>query len=534
MFGFNMSNTLEKISRKQYYQISDMISDALLIIDYDTLLIKNVNRSALTIFDCDESKLIDHSIIEFFIRDDEKSFRNNPLSGDSIPIIQESKVLTCDKLIDVEWSTSLLELDGESVIQASLRDVTDRKIKDAVALLQNNLLKRVTSNIDLSDILNFTCLGFEKIYPEMICSVVLYDKRKKTLIKGAGPSLPDFYNKGINGFPVGPNNCSCGTAIYFKKKVVVEDIENDPLWDQAKDLAKRAGLKSCWSIPIFATNQEVLGTFAVYHKYIKAPKGVELENISDFSYNIGLIIEKYYDNISIERSKKKADDLNGFLIKQNKQLEEFTRIASHNLRAPIANIQSLVDLKDKEEFDDDAFIWGALKKVSHNLIDTINDLTEVVKTSWELENKKQHLSISEVCKHVLENVGNLIEDSHAEVVTDFSAFDDIEYPKVYFESILQNFVTNAYKYRSPNRGLKIGIRTEVRNDEKYLVVEDNGIGIDLVKYGRQIFGLKKVFHGNEDARGLGLYITKTQVESLGGEVFVESKPDRGAKFGVRF
>lgn len=119
-----------------------------------------------------------------------------------------------------------------------------------MARLNKDILERKVRENDLTEILDFTCLGIEKLIPEMICSVLLYDEDNNWLISGAGPSLPKDYFDAVHEFPVGPSNCSCGTAAYRKELVVVSDIDNNPLWKSASSLALKANLKACWSVPI--------------------------------------------------------------------------------------------------------------------------------------------------------------------------------------------------------------------------------------------------------------------------------------------
>jgi light-regulated signal transduction histidine kinase (bacteriophytochrome) len=127
-----------------------------------------------------------------------------------------------------------------------------------------------------------------------------------------------------------------------------------------------------------------------------------------------------------------------------------------------------------------------------------------------------------------------IEDAAVTINHDFDSIDRIEYPKVYLESIMQNLIQNAIKYRNPERKSWVKVKTELSNKGLVLHVEDNGLGIDLKKHGRKLFGLRKTFHKNEDARGVGLFITKAQINSMGGEVEVKSIVNKGSKFSVYF
>ena len=234
-------------------------------------------------------------------------------------------------------------------------------------------------------------------------------------------------------------------------------------------------------------------------------------------------------------AEERQNKLNDFLIKQNKQLEEFAHIASHNLRAPISNIVALLKLYELDKNPENSeFVMNQLGVVSSNLNETINELTDVIKTSWELNKQKQKLSFDNVCKKVIQSVSRAIINSDASINTDFQNAPDIWYPKVYLESIMQNLISNAIKYRHPERKPVIDVFTSREDGKTILTVRDNGLGINLDKHANKIFGLRKTFHKNEDARGVGLFITKAQVESMGGNITVSSEVDKGSVFTIYF
>ena len=124
--------------------------------------------------------------------------------------------------------------------------------------------------------------------------------------------------------------------------------------------------------------------------------------------------------------------------------------------------------------------------------------------------------------------GNVIIES------DFSEAQSIQYIPAYMESILLNLITNAIKYKHEDRNAIIKLKTYVKNDKTILEVKDNGRGIDMDKFGKKLFGMYKTFHYNEDAVGIGLFITKNQIESLNGEIFVESEVEKGTTFKIQF
>ena len=122
----------------------------------------------------------------------------------------------------------------------------------------------------------------------------------------------------------------------------------------------------------------------------------------------------------------------------------------------------------------------------------------------------------------------------AEIEGDFTQVKSISYNKANLESIFLNLITNAIKYRSPDRNLIIKVSTSNEGGRTKMSVKDNGLGIDLKKHSHKLFGLNKTFHRHPEAKGLGLFMTKNQIESMGGNITAESEIDKGSNFIVTF
>jgi GAF domain-containing protein len=123
-------------------------------------------------------------------------------------------------------------------------------------------------------------------------SILLLDGDGKTLRHGAAPSLPELYCAAIDGAEIGPKVGSCGTAAYKAQPVFVSDIENDPLWEDFKDLALSCGLRACWSTPIISSGRKVLGTFAMYHREPREPTVRDLALVDLVTQTAALIIDR--------------------------------------------------------------------------------------------------------------------------------------------------------------------------------------------------------------------------------------------------
>ena len=234
-------------------------------------------------------------------------------------------------------------------------------------------------------------------------------------------------------------------------------------------------------------------------------------------------------------SKSNLEAVTLQLQEQNRKLDEFAHIISHNLRAPISNIHALINLLDENsEISDYQLIFDKLKKVSKNIGETMNELMDTLKAKTQ-----EHVDLSEIrFKEVLDKVVQSLEGelivAEASVTFDFNEASVIKYSKPYLESIFQNLLTNAIKYRSPHRKPSIHFKSVIIRNHLELHVSDNGQGIDLEKFGSKLFGLHKTFHDHREARGVGLFLVKTQIEALGGSIRVMSEVDKGTTFIIRF
>lgn len=219
---------------------------------------------------------------------------------------------------------------------------------------------------------------------------------------------------------------------------------------------------------------------------------------------------------------------------QNKRLQNFAYIVSHNLRSHSGNLQFMVNLhEESESAEDRSEVFAHIKSISGSLATTVEHLNEIVMIHTDTDKERKTLEFEEVFKTVMSALQSNIDSTHAKVEYDFTQCPVIEYIPAYLESIFQNLLTNALKYRHPDRPPVITCRTLRDNNHIYMLFEDNGIGIDMERYGDKVFGMYKTFHQNTDAKGIGLFITRNQVESMGGTIKVDSTVNVGTKFTIR-
>ncbi|MFT5145754.1 MAG: PAS domain S-box-containing protein [Polaribacter sp.] len=235
----------------------------------------------------------------------------------------------------------------------------------------------------------------------------------------------------------------------------------------------------------------------------------------------------------ISKQKLQLEKFNQHLENKNRQLSSFAHIVSHNLRAPVSNLIVLKDFyKESTELNDKAMLFSKVEIVIDRLNLTLNELIDSLKIQGNKDIMFDTVTFDTLFAKILAILDIQILDSKAVVTANFCEAPTIEYPKLYLESILLNLLSNAIRYRAPNRITQIHFRTEIKNNEIILIVTDNGLGIDLKKYGHKLFGLNNTFHRHADSKGVGLFMTKTQIEAVGGSVTVESEVDKGSTFKI--
>ena len=236
----------------------------------------------------------------------------------------------------------------------------------------------------------------------------------------------------------------------------------------------------------------------------------------------------------IQKENQLSDLINVTAI-QNKKLINFAHIVSHNLRSHTANFSMLVDFLVKEEQESEKErILEMLIKASDNLMDTLENLNEVVDISTNVNLEKKPLNLHEHITRVQENLAAFLQQNKVKIDNNISNKVYVKAVPAYLESIILNLLTNSVKYQHPERSPKITLSTEKKGGTIIFNVEDNGLGIDMERYGKKLFGMYKTFHNNSDARGIGLYITKNQIEAMSGSILARSEVNKGSIFSVYF
>jgi len=227
------------------------------------------------------------------------------------------------------------------------------------------------------------------------------------------------------------------------------------------------------------------------------------------------------------------DKMTSSMSRKKEQVERFAYITSHNLRSPAANLYGLIQLlAETNDPEKSKEITDRMLKSGAQLLGTLDDVSQVLVESSPLLPASNN-NFETILQQIELDLQREIEESGVTIIRDFRC-PEIIYPRDHLKSIVSNLVSNAIRYRHPDRPLKITLTTWKKRGQHYMTCEDNGLGINLAQHGHAMFHLYKTFHGHPDGKGIGLFLVRHQLESMDGEINVESSPGSGTTFTVRF
>ena len=234
----------------------------------------------------------------------------------------------------------------------------------------------------------------------------------------------------------------------------------------------------------------------------------------------------------LEREKMTAE-----IIQRIKDLEQFAYIVSHNLRAPVANIIGFANLlmDGRMDEEDSSEVLNGLSVSVNRLDNVIIDLNSILQVKREISEKKEQVRFADIVESIQHSICNLLEKEQVVIKCDFSEVNEMATFKSYLYSIFYNLISNSIKYRQPDLPPVIELKSWKNKEIIGLTFKDNGMGIDLERRSNEVFGLYKRFHPQAaEGKGMGLFMVKMQVETLGGKISVSSEVNRGTEFNIEF
>ena len=273
-----------------------------------------------------------------------------------------------------------------------------------------------------------------------------------------------------------------------------------------------------------------------YRMLNKKGEIVWIRDIINFVFENDVPVSSRGIMIDITKMKQAENDLSSSLdlvTEQNKRLLNFSYIVSHNLRSHSSNIESITSLIEFSESEEETLeMVQLLKKVTQSLNDTMHNLNEVVNIKANINIVSEPLNLRQYSEEAIAILTEQIAIKDVQIINNIASDVVVVYNPAYMQSIFLNLISNAIRYSHSDRKPEITIDFYTEKDKKVLQISDNGIGIDLNKNGDKIFGMYKTFSTNSDSKGIGLFITKNQIDAMGGSIYVESEPNIGTTFKI--
>jgi PAS domain S-box-containing protein len=293
-----------RTSEEKYRDLINASPDAICVLDADSKFVL-ANPAGVELAGRPEEELIGSSVTDTYVPEELHLFRDRieKLKTEGSFRFERKFRRKNGEVIPVE--VSLAALRGQ-YYQAIIRDISQRKRREALLAAENRVLEMVAKGDSLADILDKLCLLVEEQSSGVLASILLMGPNGKQLRHGAAPNLPKTYTEAIDGAFIGPAVGSCGTAVYRAEQVIVSDIAADPLWTDFRDLALAHSLRACWSTPIFSSEGKVIGTFAMYYREPRSPSPREQETIKHITYLAGIAVQRKLAEQALRASEQVA------------------------------------------------------------------------------------------------------------------------------------------------------------------------------------------------------------------------------------
>jgi signal transduction histidine kinase len=407
--------------------------------------------------------------------------------------------------------------------------------EDAAALLagQNRALELLVRGAPLTEVLDFLTRFIESQADDLVCSVLVLEGDRLRL--GAAPSLPDAYNRAIDGLVIGPAVGSCGTAAFTGRRVVSADLTTDPRWTAHPafvELAVGAGLRACWSTPIRAAGGAVLGTFAIYYRTPSPPLEAHLHLVEIATHVAGIAIARHRADAALaDRAERLAES--------DRRKDEFLAVLAHELRNPLAPIVTALGLMRAHEREPDvvaryrAVVERQVQQLER-LVDDLLDVSRITRGKVTLRLERTTVRAALAC--AVESSRPLLA-ARGHTLTVHLPADPvfIEADPIRIAQVFSNLLNNAAKYTEPGGHIEVAAARE--GAEIVVRVRDDGIGIPAEMLPRVCDLFVQTDAARDQAQGglgIGLTLVRQFVGMHGGGIEIHSEGQgRGTEVVVR-
>jgi len=538
----------------QYLKLFQENPHPMWVFDTDTLQFLAVNQSAIAKYGYTYEEFLSKTIKD--IRPPEDIDRliagKNLKSGFNLSGIWKHQ-LSNGNIIDVEISTHTINYEGRNAKLTLSYDVTDRmnyehhimefnhELETRVNERTKELHEALQEQAALTEELETSNEELISTNERLVEAQEMISKQSESKVRETEYRLEQVLQS-VKDF-VWTGQFKAGIFLMEMMSPAVNDIhgfteeeyyQNPSLWfstiaeedqERVKTMLKYLGRKAYEEIEYCVRHPK---TWQV--KYVLSR--IWVSRVDESTYQLTGIISDVSER---KKQEEEKSSLIKQLVNQNNDLLQFSYIASHNLRGPVATLLGLIHLIEKEEKPSDIkAISSHLLYSTRKLDDVIVDLTKILETRDLHSLPKENTSLSEIIDNIKKTLFLHLQNNNAEIITDFSAVDLFFTIKTYLYSILYNLISNGLKYRSPDRPVIIKISSFKTDTTIGIVISDNGLGLELEKFKHKLFKLYQRFHSHVDGKGLGLYLVKTQTIALGGEIEVDSIVGEGTTFTITF
>jgi PAS domain S-box-containing protein len=407
------------------------------------------------------------------------------------------------------YSVRAFPLPG-SCVGLTLEDVTLQARARRLQAAEHRVLEMIASGSVLEDALESLIRLIEDQAPGTLGSILLLDESGTRLHHGAAPNLPEAYCRAVEGSTIGPKAGSCGTSAFLRQPVFVSDVEISPLWDDYRELAREHGLRACWSMPIFASDGRVLGTFALYYREPRSPGRDELELIARATHVAGIAIQRrqlddQLRDLWAHIEAVREDERTGMAREIHDELGQ----ALTALKMDIAWIVRRANAEGSLGRDLLADKLGAVSKMTDGIIDTVrrisadlrpgvlDDLGLLAAIEWQAQEFERRSGVTCV---VRANTGD-------------AKFDRALSTAIF--RIFQEALTNVIRHAEAKH---VDVSFDCLDGRVRLSVQDNGKGIDE--------------EAVKSPSSLGLLGIRERVRRLNGKMTIGGEPGKGTLLAV--
>lgn len=459
-----------------------------------------------------------------------------------------------------ELHLTLTERDGEPQVAVCMVDVSRMQFAEVLNQAKNELLEMVATGQQLTPVLNRLTALIESQFEGLYCTVLLLDLDGRHVHVGAGPRMPQDYMQALEGAEIGPTAGSCGTAMFDDRLVIVDDIATHPLWSAYKALALPYGFKACWSAPIHAANQGVIGSFAMYYREVRRPSPEEISALNVASHLAGIAIDQARRDEERRRTaqwlEEQVQARTAELLAAQDELVNSRKLAAlgqllagiaHEMNTPLGNallsasalragsagfaerMAGGAPLKRQELADWVAQAQAGTELVEQNVgraLRLVNRFKELTEGSGRAVRSRFDLRQAVLRAWAL--VQTRLDAERVQLACDLPDGFALEgYPDVLqqvLEQLLENACVHAFRNSS---GGQIRVTARRSGDRLTLELRDNGAGMPAADLARAFEPFFSTTFG-QGGSGLGLFVAHSLVSGmLGGSLELESQPGQG-------